>query len=173
MGLVLVVIPYGFVTKKAHLSWREVIYALSQGIFSSFSVVEHAMGELRLADEYPQSLVDLASLNKGEPVHPYVDELAESEPTQSIEAIRDKWLYLLLAWVFEQKDSYSDPLKIVEQIYADFDYPESIAPFVRYMPSDEPDLGSLDKNEARLFDKWKMYMHEQGKRYASEINNGL
>jgi hypothetical protein len=158
-----VVIPYDFATKKVHLSWREVVYALSQGIFSPASAIEHAMEELRLANEYPQSLVDLASLNKGESIHPYVDELADSEPTQPVEYIRDKWLYLILAWVFEQKDRYSDPLKIVEQIYADFNYPESIAHFVRYMPSNEPDLGSLEKNEARIFEKWKMYTHVQGK----------
>ena len=169
MDSVTIVIPYDFVNKKVHLSWQEILYALSQGIFSPASAIEHAMEELRLANEYPQSLVDLASLNKGESIHPYVDELADSEPTQSTENIRDKWLYLLLAWVLEHKDNYSDPLEIVEKIYADFDYPESIESFVRYMPSEEPDLGSVDKNEARLLEKWKKYINKQERRYAPEI----
>jgi hypothetical protein len=52
--------------------------------------------------------------------------------------------------VVENKDSYSDPLVLVEQLYADFNYPETIASFVRYMPSEEPDLGYLELNEVHL-----------------------
>lgn len=36
-----------------------------------------------------------------------------------------------------------------------------MASFVRYRPCEEADLGSLELNEARLFEKWKKYLDMQ------------
>ena len=49
------------------------------------------------------------------------------------ESVR-KWLYLQLKAAYSKRLQLSDPLRAVEQIYADFDYPPAVAPFVRYMP---------------------------------------
>ncbi|WP_201714654.1 DUF2247 family protein [Rossellomorea arthrocnemi] len=43
----------------------------------------------------------------------------------------------------------------IEQIYADFEYPESISKLVRYMPMDGPDYGSLELTEKRLYKYWE------------------
>lgn len=65
-----------------------------------------------------------------------------------------KWAYLQLKAVFELRDRLQDPLGVVEQIYADFDYPSAMAGFVRYMPPpfDAP-IG-----EAALYDRWSSYL---------------
>ena len=77
--------------------------------------------------------------------------------------MRRKWAFLILAWVYEHRDSFEDPLDLVEKLYADLDYPEQVAPFVRYMPTDEPDLGSRGQNEQRLFQKWAEYLQKEAR----------
>jgi hypothetical protein len=106
------------------------------------------------------ALLDLAGARAGEATMQLVDQLAESEPQRSESEIRDKWLYLVLAWIYERRDEYPDPLQRVEEVYADFGYPEEVAKFVRYMPMDGPDLGSREANERRLFERWRSYVEE-------------
>jgi hypothetical protein len=166
MDLLSVVLPYDFVAKKITLTWRDILYAHEQKFLSPNAAIEHAIVELSQIEDFPQSLVELASLEKGESIHPYIDELSDLEMPQASKDLKEKWIYLILDWVYENKSNYSDPLGIVEQIYADFEYPAQIAAFVRYMPSDEPDFGSIELNEARLYEKWKDYLDEQEKRFA-------
>lgn len=171
MDSLFVVLPYNFVAMKVKLTWRDILYAVDRQYFSPNAAIEHAIIELSKIEEFPQSLLDLASLNKNESVHPYLNQLADLEPEQPIEDIDEKWIYLILAWIFENRDNCSDPLGIVEQIYADFNYPAQISTLIRYMPSDEPDLGSPKLNEARLYKKWEDYLKEQEKKYAPMKNS--
>lgn len=71
-----------------------------------------------------------------------------------------KWLYLVLDWLYQHRADLADPLQTVEEVYADFGYPECLSSFVRYMPMQGPDLGSRAANEARLFERWKSYLDE-------------
>ncbi len=41
-------------------------------------------------------------------------------------ATQEKWLFIILLWLFTNRNNYSEPLKMVETIYEDFDYPEAI-----------------------------------------------
>ncbi|EGO64878.1 DUF2247 family protein [Acetonema longum] len=159
-------LKYDFVSKRVQLTWKDILYAINRKLLPSDSAIEHATVKVSQGEEYNQTLLDLASLYKGESVQPYLDELARLDSGQDDTILNEKWLYLVLDWVFENKDNYADPLGIVEQIYADFDYPEVIASFVRYMPSDEPPLGTLELNEARLYEKWKDYLDIQRKRFS-------
>jgi hypothetical protein len=72
-----------------------------------------------------------------------------------------------LDWLFNNRENYSDTLDLVVQIYSNFDYPENIAEFIRYMPSDDLDLGSLELNEGRLYEKWKEYLEHEKDRFSS------
>lgn len=65
-----------------------------------------------------------------------------------------KWTYLELRAAYELRDRLRDPLGFVEQIYADFGYPASVAEFVRYMP---PPPGAAT-GEAALYDRWSRYL---------------
>ena len=68
---------------------------------------------------------------------------------------------MVLNWVLEHKELYPDPLETVEIIYADFDYPEVISKFVRYMPMNEESLGSPELNMERLYRKCKNYLESK------------
>lgn len=75
------------------------------------------------------------------------------------------WLYVLLSDVFHRKEEFEDPLGEVEKIYADFDYPEEIESFVRYMPPKDgyiPSAHTYEENIARLYSHWEHYLNNGG-----------
>lgn len=54
-----------------------------------------------------------------------------------------------------------DPLGEVEEIYSDFDYPEEMENFVRYMPASngyDQTRHTLEENNRRLFESWERYL---------------
>lgn len=158
---------YEFIISKVKLTWGDIEYGIENKYISSDIAIDHAMHELAECEDYSQDLIDLASLSKGDTVYPYLMKLAEVSKELKDNIIKEKWMYLILDWIYNNKNKYSDPLGIVEEIYADFDYPEIILSFVRYMPSNEVDLGSVELNDARLFKNWKNYLEEQFIRFSN------
>ena len=78
---------------------------------------------------------------------------ADLYPPQSVR----KWTYLELKAAYELRDRLRDPLGVVEEIYADFDYPAPVAVFVRYMP---PPPGAATGDDA-LYERWFQYLSEE------------
>lgn len=159
-------INYDYISKRVKVTWETIMYGIERNYILPNIAIEHAINELSQKENYPQYLIELASLSKDESVYPYLNELADLEIIEEDEVSKDKWLYLMLDWTYNNRHKYSDSLGLVEQIYADFDYPVQISTFVRYMPSNEPDLGSLELNEARLYRSWGNYLEEQYRRFS-------
>lgn len=158
MELIKLKIPTTFTAVHAVLSWREVRFGVVEGLLDPRAAIDIALDQLDTKGEPSAALLELASLGRDESVMPLVEQLANSEPPCDEESIRDKWLHIVLAWLYEHRAEFSDPLQTVEEVYADFDYPEQIASFVRYMPMQGPDLGSRVANERRLFERWKVFV---------------
>lgn len=162
MDIVRLRIPYRFIRDRTRLSWRDIHFGLVTELLDPKAPVAFAIDQVGELEESPAALLDLAGLGEDEPMMEFVERLAESEPGRSEDEIRRKWLYLVLASIYERRHEYSDPLQRVEEVYADFGYPEQVASFVRYMPMVGPDLGSREANERRLFERWKQYIDEVG-----------
>lgn len=164
MDLVRTSIPYSFLKPRARLNWREVLFGLDQQLLDPGAPVDIGVDRVMEEDEPSPELVDLASMNRGEEARPLVAALSDREADQTVETIRSKWLYLVLAWIFEQREQLRDALQTVEEVYADFGYPEEVAGFVRYMPSADQELGR-QQSEARLLQRWQTYLESESKKY--------
>lgn len=162
-------VPYEFVNARTKLTWQELRYGIEAGYLPAYAAVHHAVNEIENAKEPNDSLLELAWLQKGDDVHEYLDALADREAQQVLISIRDKWLYLLLAWNYENRNQIKDPLQRVEEIHAEFDYPESISAFVRYMPMVGPNLGSKRKNTDRLFERWSEYVSRKAQDHGMPL----
>jgi hypothetical protein len=163
MGYLKKVVTYDFSSNLVKLSWQEIVIAIERQIVTRQFAIDFAMDELGKLEEYPDALLELASLNKDGDIHPYIDDLAKLEKNKP--DVNGKLLFVLLAWIYENKDLYDDPLDVVEDVYADFNYPSEINSFIKFMPSSDPDLGSVEKNCARLLEKWNFYLKEQKDKY--------
>ena len=155
-------IPYTFIHERVLLSWQDALWGYDRQLIGWSDIVAIAENCLLLGSDNPME-VELAGLGKSEAqlVGELLRVLASNEPDDAVISSETKWLFLMLAWLFENRDSVSDPLGEVEIIYADFDYPAEIESFVNYMPVTDgydPSKHSTEENKARLFSKWEQYL---------------
>jgi len=159
---------YEFASREANLNWYDILFAIKNGYLHHHAAVEHATNELEIKDEYPQEVLDLAILSPEEIVfphliHPYIDVLAGMvDETEQLKA-KDKIMYILLKWVYENKDSYDDPFDVTTHICDDFGFPESITYFAWKFSPMRKDFGSVEKNREHIYDNWKQFIDDQQK----------
>lgn len=159
----LITIPYSFLRERLRLSWRDALWGYEHQIIGWSDVVDLAIERLSAGSNVSLE-IELASLTKMETyqVGDLVRKLANTSPEENEVLTRRKWLYLQLAWLFENKESVPDPLGKVEIIYANFDYPPEIEGFVRYMPITngyDSSAHTKTENENRLYGKWLEYLY--------------
>lgn len=113
--------------------------------------------------DHDERVFKLSLINKSNilELKPVLEDLASEMRDYSPK----NWLYVLLSDVFHRKEEFEDPLGEVEKIYADFDYPEEIESFVRYMPPKDgyiPSAHTYEENIARLYFHWEHYLNNGG-----------
>jgi hypothetical protein len=164
-------IPYitaEYILGKSPLSWREIKWAYKHGMFGRGMLVSLAHQK----DDTPL-VVELSTLDKDHlwRAEDIILELANNEPEISEDEIVKKWLYIVLSYIYENKELY-DPWSKVEEIYADFGYPPELIPIVRYMPKDRseynPTEHTQEENLQRFFRLWKEYLDQNGSKYGKE-----
>jgi hypothetical protein len=154
-------IPVDYLMTHTHLDWGDVLYGIENGFISSNDAVKIAIERVSQNDDANETEVELAGLLRSEVELRGLEIVRELSTEKCDVDAKSIWLYLLLAWLFDHKAECDDPLRIVEQIYADFDYPEEISAFVRYMPPQDgyrPQDHSLEENRERLFGLWHEYL---------------
>lgn len=159
-------IPYSYIEPRTTLTWREVAYGLENELLAKDGPVELAVVHVGLLKNPPPDILDLAWGPNEFDVRDIVKTLANRENEEPEENIQRKWLYLVLSWFYDHRDSLDDPLEQVEMTYSGFGYPKRIAGLIRYMPTKEPTLGSATANTHRLFEKWASYLDEEGRIFA-------
>lgn len=134
-------------------------YGLERFFIKEWAVIDIAVGEVRRGTSDPL-LHDLAALLRDE-----VERLPEifgeldypgrfDDPRESSR----KWLYLQLKAAYLKRRQLNDPLGVVEQIYADFDYPPAISRLIRYMPASVP---GDEVGEAGLLQRWARFLDNE------------
>jgi hypothetical protein len=154
-------IPLKFLLANPRLSWEDIRYGLEKRHIDEGDVIGLAMDYVSRSDNGSPLEIELAGLFQNEQlrVAELLTELAADQETQ--ESAKDTWLYLLLAWLYEQRESFDDPLAMIEQIYSDYDYPEEMACFVRYMPPSDgyrPQDHTAAENHERLLRLWHDFL---------------
>ena len=132
------------------LTWSDLRFGMSRAYISAEGVVEFAMDSLTTgSDESHFALAGMRGANRWD-VDGVLEKL-ESFAEPDLEDCKAHWWYLLLLWVYKNRSIYDDPLSIVEEIYAEFEYPERMASIIRYMPSDSNYAGGQEK----LMENWR------------------
>jgi hypothetical protein len=163
--LVAVELPGSFIIGRGLPTAGELAYGYAAGYLSRSSVVSIALAKLEAGVVLTAAEDQLALLLSDELDR--VDDLAEdlafvSEPSE----LRARfWLFMVLSWVFEHRCDFDDPLGVVEQVYADFEYPEEIEGFVRFMPAQPGQVASV----AAIEDRWVDYLSRTGREYAERV----
>ncbi len=135
-------IPFEFVLLRIGPGWADLRYGLEHLWLDPLAPIyaaQHVLTTRECCDDRVSELVWAESVNR---VVTLVDELVAREPAVADEELHRKWLFLVLAWLYEHRTEAEDPFAMVEMVHADFGYPTEIESFVSYVPMQGPDLGS-------------------------------
>ncbi|EGO5827575.1 DUF2247 family protein [Enterococcus faecalis] len=126
---------FSFSQTKTNWSWQEILYGMENKIIARSDVINYAT---RILDEGMLGfdwVLKIAIADEYEDILPYIYELGNLEDSEDDSTIQDKWRYFILKELYAKKSNYENFNEKVEEIYADFDYPEDMAGFIGYMPS--------------------------------------
>jgi hypothetical protein len=162
MNTAKLLLTHSYISQLVTLSWNDIYLAIKDSYLPPDAAIEHAQLLLCETCDTPQTVLELASLREGESIHPLIDRIVMCEDETITGLVyTDKFLYAVLSWVYDYRAEYSEPLEVVECIYADFDYPDEVAKFVRYMPSIDPPLATVELNTERLNRHWAEYLERK------------
>lgn len=164
-------LPAEFVTRYADPNWRELQWGITHGWADSATAIAQARRRLT-GESDSDATLKLAGLRESEMLQVpfFVDQLADGEAAQDNRNSADVWIYLVFRYVLENRDKYPNALAIAEELYADFNYPREVEPFVRYMPATDgydPTAHSIADNEQRLYRNWQDFVKRMEARFGS------
>jgi hypothetical protein len=156
-------LPTDFVLSHVPLTWGESLWGYEHQWIDWSCLSELAVGHIDTPNQSKPEEVQLGGMVASESAGALelVRKLAESEPAAPEEAVQRKWLYLVLLWIYENRERFSDPLALVEEVFCDFGRPLEITSFIRYMPPADgydPRHHSKAENESRMLQHWRDYL---------------
>lgn len=146
--------------EKYSFTWRDILFALDSNIINTEEVINYATYILNEDTKDFDIILDLINLDDTMDIRLHLFRLIKSEYEEDQDRIKRKWLYLILKWLYENRFLYQNILQIVEEIYEVFSFPKEITSFVRYLPSESGNLGSIELNRQKLFDNWRTYLKD-------------
>jgi hypothetical protein len=143
------------------LSWSELSYGYSHELLNPPVVIAIADKALNTAGHAIEQIIALAIASPMDSLRVHLDEITNTiNEGQSKESVEKRWAIILTAWTVESDSDPSSLLDRVECVYSDFNYPEELRQFIRYMPMNGPDLGSKEANEANMINRLNAFVHE-------------
>jgi len=136
-----------------------MLWGLDKAFISPKEISIYSLQIVEDDDTDNSDIILLAGVTKNElfQVRELVEKLSNIEDYQDKNSIEEKWLYLILLWLYENRETIDNPLEKVEIVYADFNYPIKISSFVRYMPS-ERNHQSIETGALFLYEQWKEFL---------------
>lgn len=162
------VIPISYAIEHANLNWNDIFFAFYNRYISNEAVIEFAK---YVVDDYINDdiVLDLVCLSPNEVNRESLlnDFLLRLIDKNKMNEAKSKFLYIVLSFIFDRKSYFEDPARAVEVVYADFNYPEEMKDFVRFMPASKDAMSlKLDETE-RIFNNWKRYLDSCKTKYGS------
>ncbi len=163
-------IPYAYFSELVKLNWYDVLFAIENAYLPLKAAVDHAIKEVEENPDYYDTVFNLAmispnDISSNEEISKNIVSLAELVSDSDKSITKEKILFVLLSWIYENQKNYDDPLRVIEIIYDDFNFPEIIKKFVRYEPSSNTIHGTIDENNNRLYSNWQDYLKVQIVKY--------
>ena len=112
-------------------------------------------------NECNDEIINLAGLNSSDEktIYQCIEKFAKQISEKEKYASKDKVMYLLLNWLFDNKDKFENPSMVLDIIYDDFGFPKSIEHLISYMPM--KNTFGFGKHKVNLYDRWKQYLDSQ------------
>lgn len=151
---------FNFYQVKKKWSWQELLVGLENKIISRKDIIKYAIFILDEGILGFELALKVAIADECEDIFPYIHELIKLETFEENKFTRDKWRYLILKELYDKKSEYDNFNQMVEEVYADFDYPDEMAGFIGFMPS---------INGKSMEESWREYLTNSKKKFEDTL----
>lgn len=146
------------------LTWSDISWSYRMNIIDS-EYVEHFVNNLlNSGDDTNFNLSIYFDVTEGSKydVTNKMDNLFKLLSESQKDTISRRWVYIVLKYIYITRNSYENPFQLIDEIYADFDYPTDIESFISYMPINEDDFEytESESGSSLLRRYWKRYLQE-------------
>ncbi len=152
-------IPSSFIEEKTSVSLPELRWAFDNGIIGSQIVVDVARSMEARDGNDANVVAQLAMVTHADllDVGDILPKVCLDEDEEN--AIRSKWAWLVLSWLYEQHRDDDDVLYRVERLYGDLRYPSEMAAFGPYAPAYQA-KGDPAAMREEVVREWRRYLVE-------------
>lgn len=151
-------LSYAYIYNLIQLSWNDIKFFIEQKYLSDEGAILHSYKVIENSEDLPDDdVISLSLLIKRQTIYPLIDRLSKKDTLKDKSLVKEKALFIILSWLYENKNKYDDPLQMVEVIYADFDYSTKIEKFIKYMPSKDRNKSGIEQ----LYFNWKEYLKNE------------
>lgn len=149
-----IVVPYSHIKSITKLTWCEIMYGIEEGYVDFDIVYQHASYIFQNSHFSNNAIAKLMTSNNDRESQDYIIELAEEELEYDPMKISEKWLYIILSWIYNERYNYDDPIGHIEYIYEIFNSPAELTPIVMHTPSNDPHLDEPEKYHEKIYKLW-------------------
>jgi hypothetical protein len=150
-----------YIINNISLSWSEIQYCLRQSFLGSDEVIYIAKTYYGVKDSSPLVL-DLVLIQDNEwfKVLPIVEELAKHEEFNE-GIFYEKWVYLTLLWIYENREKIADPIEEIQNIYYLHLGISNIETWPFNYKNWYVEGASKEENTNTIYRNWKYYLQEK------------
>ncbi len=171
MNSLCIEIPYSYIAKYVKLNWYDILFAVEHNFLKIESIREHALKVIAINPYCEAVIYELAiffnDFYSDYDIINVVYKLSYKVSEEEKNEVQEKFLYVILSWLYDNKNNVTAPLEAIEIIYADFNYPNEIQELIRYMPNDDVNISSLKGNIGleNIYNKWRVYLNCRKEKY--------
>jgi hypothetical protein len=153
-------VPASFLVERWGLpTAAEIGYGFRMGWIRRTDVVDLALEKYEAGVPISSTEQDLALLLSED--YDRVDEWAQvlEISDQPVERRARYWAFAILAWLWERRSEFRDPFRLIDLVYAEFEYPEEIAPLARFTvlgPTDAPGFEGIEQRWRECVSRWRI-----------------
>lgn len=151
-----------FITERVRLRVGELSLGYGQGWIDERAVIALALAQYdNASDDCPMARIALLLDFERSRVRELID-MADAEGASRDEGDAQRvWLYLFLAWLYDHRLTI-DAYAIIDEMFAEFEYPEAMEGFVTFMPLVGGEAAGVEAMDRR----WKQFLNEEQKHFA-------
>lgn len=159
-----IILSYNYISNLINLNWYDVLFAIEHGFLSYKAAIDHA---IKVIDENSSKDVEELTLLHFEKntfpysIHSYIDKLASQVSNKYKLQTKEKLLYVILNWLFENNDNYNDLQNEIDIVYADFNYPESMSNLCSFTKHIPKRYNSIKSPIERLYIEWNIFLKRE------------
>lgn len=144
------------------LTWDDVYYGVKNKLLNLEAVRDYAIRCLEMDDDYCQEVAELAWPNNDmlsvlESIEKILGEKHNLNETLS----SMKWQYSIIKYLVNKNIDFEELSNALDEVYADFNYPEDMEEFISYMPIKDdynPTGHTNEENTERIRKKIDMFL---------------